>query len=503
MGEASTSSGSARKSLGLRGKLKSLPYKWIALSVTTLGVLMAAIDTTIVILAIPEIMSKLHSDLISMIWVIMGYILVTTVFLLTFGRVADMLGRVRMYNVGFLVFTFGSLLCGFAASGTQLIVFRLVQGVGGAMLAVNSMAIVTEAFPAGELGRAMGLNGITFAVGSIVGPILGGLILTLGNWRWVFFINVPVGILGTLWGYLQLHELSRRKQRESFDYVGALSFSLALVLVLFALTESIDFGWTSPIILGMFAGFLGLVALFVWWEKRHPHPVLDFGVFSNRVFNFSVLAAMLQSLALYAVNFIVVFYLQAVRGFDPLRAAVLLIPLPVASSAIGPFSGIVSDRIGARIPASLGLLIQIVGLFWLSHLGPAAPYLQIAIGLGLVGLGGGMFWSPNTSAAMGSAPRDRLGVAAATLATLRNSGMVTSFALILAVIANAMPHNQMMQVFVGLEVNLPAAAKQAFVSGMHSAFWVSIAVCFIAVLFSLVRGREDRRALTQASVEVG
>lgn len=486
----------------MHGKLKSLPYKWIALSVTTLGVLMSAIDTTIVILAIPDIMSKLHSDLVSMIWVIMGYILVTTVFLLTFGRVADMLGRVRMYNLGFLVFTVGSLLCGFSASGTELIVFRLVQGVGGAMLAVNSMAIVTEAFPSAELGRAMGLNGITFAVGSIVGPILGGLILTLGDWRWVFFINVPVGILGTLWGYLQLHELSVRKQRESFDFVGALSFSLALVLVLFALTESIDFGWTSPIILGMFAGFLGLVALFVWWEKHHPHPVLDFGVFSNRVFNFSVLAAMLQSLALYSVNFIVVFYLQAVRGFDPLRAALLLIPLPVASSAIGPFSGIVSDRIGARIPASLGLLIQIVGLFWLSNLGQSAPYLQIAIGLGLVGLGGGMFWSPNSSAAMGSAPRDRLGVAAATLATLRNSGMVTSFALILAVIANAMPHNQMMQVFVGLEVSLPAAAKQAFVSGMHSAFWVSIAVCFIAALFSLVRGREDRRALAHVSIEV-
>jgi EmrB/QacA subfamily drug resistance transporter len=501
VGEASMSSDSSRVTVGLRSKLRSFPYKWIALSVTTLGVLMSAIDTTIVVLAIPDIMAKLHSDLVSMIWVIMAYILVTTVFLLTFGRVADMLGRVRMYNLGFLVFTVGSLLCGFAGSGTQLILFRLVQGVGGAMLAVNSMAIVTEAFPSSELGRAMGLNGITFAVGSIVGPILGGLILTLGNWRWVFFINVPVGILGTLWGYLQLHELSKRNGREPFDFLGAASFSLALVLVLFALTESIDLGWTSPIILGMFAGFVGLVALFVWWEKRYPHPVLDFGVFNNRVFNFSVLAAMLQSLALYAVNFIIVFYLQAVRGFDPLKAALLLVPLPVASSAIGPVSGMVSDRIGARIPASLGLAVQIIGLFWLSALGTTAPYLQVAIGLGLVGLGGGMFWSPNTSAAMGSAPRDRLGVAAAALATLRNSGMVTSFALILAVIANAMPHSQMMQVFVGLAVDLSVTAKQAFVTGMHSAFWVSSAVCFLAALFSLVRGREDRRAAVRAHVE--
>lgn len=501
MREESGSSRSARAGVGPQGRFSSIPYKWVALSVTSLGVLMSAIDGTIVVLAIPDIMAKLHSDLVSMIWVIMGYILVTTVFLLTFGRVADMLGRVRLFNLGFLVFTVGSLLCGFAVSGAQLILFRLVQGVGGAMLAVNSMAIVAEAFPSGELGRAMGLNGITFSLGSILGPILGGVILTLGNWRWIFFVNVPVGILGTLWGYWQLHELAGRKPREPFDALGAGAFSLALVLLLFAFTESIELGLTSPIILGMFAGFLGMVGLFAWWEKRFPSPALDFGLFANRVFNFSVLASLLQSVSLYAVNFIVVFYMQAVRGFDPLKAALLLVPLPVAHSLVAPVSGMVSDRIGARVPASLGLLTQMVGLVWLGTLGQSSPYLQVAVGLALVGLGGGMFISPNNSAAMGSAPRNRLGVAAATLATLRNSGMVTSLAMFLAVIGNAMPHAQMMQVFVGLAVDLPSAAKQAFVLGMHSAFWVSIAVCFVAALFSLVRGKEDRKALARAPVE--
>jgi EmrB/QacA subfamily drug resistance transporter len=502
VGKESCSSGSIQAGARPRGRLHSIPYKWIALSVTSLGVLMAAIDGTIVVLAIPDIMSKLHSDLVSMIWVIMGYILVTTVFLLTFGRVADMLGRVRMFNLGFLIFTVGSLVCGFAGSGAQLIFFRLVQGVGGAMMAVNSMAIVAEAFPSGELGKAMGLNGITFSLGSILGPILGGLILTLGNWKWVFFVNVPVGILGTLWGYRQLHELSRRKEREPFDYLGAGSFSLALVLLLLAFTESVQLGLTSPVVLGMFAGFLGLVAFFVCWEKRFSHPALDFALFTNRLFNFSVLATMLQSLSLYAVNFIVVFYMQAVRGFDPLKAALLLVPLPVFHSVVAPVSGMVSDRIGARVPASLGLITQMAGLAWLGALGLGSPYLQVAVGLALVGLGGGMFISPNNSAAMGSAPRDRLGVAAATLATLRNSGMVTSLAMFLAVIGKAMPHTQMLQVFVGLAVDLPSAARQDFVLGMHSAFWVSIAVCFVALLFSLVRGKEDRKAATRASAEV-
>jgi EmrB/QacA subfamily drug resistance transporter len=356
------------------------------------------------------------------------------------------------------------------------------------------MAIITEAFPTSELGRAMGLNAITFAAGSIVGPVLGGIILTVADWRWIFFLNVPVGIFGTLWAYKQLKELSARGHREQFDPIGAVSFSLALVLVLFALTEGIELGWTSPLILGMFVACTALVIFFIRWEGRVTYPVLDFHLFDNRVYNFSVMAAMLQSLALYAVNFIVVFYLQAIRGYDPLTAAFLLIPLPLMSSLVAPFSGMLSDRIGARVPASVGLLIQIAGLFWLTTLGLSSPYWQVAVGLAIMGLGGGMFWSPNTSAAMSAAPPSRLGIASATLATLRNSGMVTSFALVLAVTAGSMPKDAMMQVFVGVEIHLPVSVEQAFILGMHQAFFVSSAVCAAAALASLVRGKEDRRA---------
>ncbi len=472
-----------------------IEYKWLALSVTTVGALMAAIDSTIVVLGLPEIMIDLHADLIAMIWVIMGYILVSTVFLLTFGRVADMFGRVRMYNLGFVVFTLGSALCGFAGNATQLILFRLVQGSGAAMMMVNSVAILTEVFPPDERGRALGINAITWAAGGVLGPILGGLILNAGNWRWIFFINIPIGLFGALWGYISLKEMSARRAGEKFDPWGAVTFSLSLIALLLALTLGIEFSWTSWPILSLFTVFAVFLFLFFWWERRAPNPVLDFSLFKARVYNFSVLAAMMQSLALFAVNFLIVFYLQAVRGFDPLKAALLLIPLPLVTSVVAPFSGWLADRIGARLPATVGLLLQAAALVWFTRITDSTSLFQIGAGLALMGLGGGLFFPPNTSAAMNAAPRHRLGIASATLATLRQTGMVTSFALSLAVAAGSLPKDVMMQLFVGTNVTLGSQVMQEFVIGMHSAFVVSVFLCLLAAGISMVRGREDRKVL--------
>jgi EmrB/QacA subfamily drug resistance transporter len=469
-------------------------YKWIALSVTTIGALMAAIDSTIVILALPDMMIELHADLIEMIWVIIGYILVSTVFLLTFGRVADLLGRVRMYNLGFVVFTVGSALCGFSMSVLPLILSRLIQGGGAAMMLVNSVAILTEVFPPNERGRALGINSVTWAAGGVLGPVLGGLILNAASWRWIFFINIPIGIFGALWGYIALKEMSSRGAGERFDPLGAITFSLSLVSLLLALTLGIQFSWTSPPILILFASFLLFLVLFLLWERRSQYPVLDFSLFRNRVYNFSVLAAMMQALGLFAVNFLIIFYFQGVRGFDPLTAALLLIPLPLVSSVAAPIGGIIADRIGARIPATVGLLLQAAGLFWLSGLSVTTPYAVIAAGLAVMGLGGGLFFSPNTSAAMTAAPRNRLGIASAALGTLRQTGMVISFTLSLAVAAGSLPRDVMMQIFVGTSVTLGSQVMQNFVYGIRNAFLFSILLCFIAAVLSLARGKEDRRA---------
>ncbi len=474
---------------------KRIEYKWIVLSVTTIGALMAAIDSTIVVLALPDMMVKLHADLIQMIWVIMGYILVSTVFLLSFGRVADILGRVRMYNLGFVIFTIGSALCGISGNAAELIIFRLVQGTGAAMMVVNSVAIITEVFPANERGKALGINAITFSFGGVAGPILGGFILAVADWRWIFFINVPIGILGALWGYRVLKENSVRKQGQSFDIIGAVSFSIALTALLIALTLGIQLSFLSTPILLLFVLFLVGVGFFIWWERRTKNPVLDFSLFSNRIYNFSVLSAMIQSLALFSVNFMIIFFLQGVMGYDPLKAAFLLIPLPVMTSLIAPFGGSLADRMGARIPATIGLIIQGVALIGFTQLNQSTPYWQIAIGLGLMGLGGGLFFPPNTSAAMNAAPKPQLGMASATLATLRQAGMVTSFAVSLAITATSLPREVMMQLFVGNNVTLGSAPMLAFVTGMHNAFTFSVVLVAIASFISFVRGREDRSTL--------
>jgi MFS family permease len=267
--------------------------------------------------------------------------------------------------------------------------------------------------------------------------------------------------------------------------------------LLIALTLGIQFNFTSTPIVVLFCIFLVGVAFFLWWERRASNPVLDLSLFNNRVYNFSVLSAMIQSLALFSVNFLIVFYLQGVLGFDPLKAALLLIPLPVMTSIIAPWGGNLADRVGARGPATAGLLIQAAALVWFLRITPAMPYWQIAIGLGLMGVGGGLFYPPNTSAAMNAAPKNRLGIASGTLATLRQAGMVTSFALALAVAASSLPRDAMMQLFVGNNVTLGSAPMLAFVTGMHSAFLVSTVLVVIAAGISFVRGKEDRTALAE------
>jgi EmrB/QacA subfamily drug resistance transporter len=474
-------------------------YKWIALSVTTLGAAMAAIDSSIVVLGLPTMMADLHSDLVTMVWVLMGYILMSTIFLLLFGRLADMFGRVRMYNLGFAVFTVGSLLCALAGSGVQLVAFRLVQGIGGAMIMANGMAIITEAFPAGERGRAMGINSVTWAIGGILGPVAGGIILAAFSWRWIFLVNLPIGVLGTAWGYLALHELSEPKRGERLDLPGLLLFSGGLACLLFALSQSVEWGWFSPLTLGLFGACAVLEAIFVWsWRSPRSH-FIDPTLFQSRVFTFGTVAATLQSLSMFAVNFLVVFYLQAVTGVTPLVAALMILPLPVIQSVIGPIGGVISDRVGSRTPATLGLFLQAIACVLLAQVSPSSSYALLLAGLLVLGVGGGLFWAPNTSAVMGASPVRRLGVASATLATFRQTGMVTSFALALAVAAAAVPRNQVSAIFLGTSVQLGAPVMSAFTVGMAHALIVSALIVVVAGAMTFVAGdTAARRASTTA-----
>ncbi|HEU5440416.1 MAG TPA: MFS transporter [Ktedonobacterales bacterium] len=479
--------------------MKKLEYKWVALVVTTVGSLMVAIDTTIVILALPNMLQDLHSNLVRMTWVIMAYLLVSTVLQLMFGRMADMFGRVKMYNLGFVIFTVGSVLCGLALSDTLLIVFRIVQGLGGAMLSANAMAILTEVFPPHERGRAMGYNAVTWGAGSVLGPVLGGVILAGASWRWIFLVNLPIGIVGTLGAYLLLHDIAPNPKGERFDLIGAALFTVGLVALLLGLTGGIGVGWLSPGILALFALAVVALGIFAVRERRIAFPMLDLRLFDNRMYAFSVAAATLQSLAVFAVNFLLIFYLQGVLAFSPLKAALLILPMPLLTSIVGPLSGRWADSVGGAIPATLGLLCQAAALAVLVTLSPTTPYLVLALALGLMGLGSGLFWSPNTATTMSAAPRNRLGIASATLNTLRNVGMVCSFAVALAVAAAAMPKDVMDAVFLGTVGHLAPAISRDFTAGMSRAFVASIVICLVAIYCSLVR--QSRRVAGQSTAE--
>jgi len=472
-----------------------MDYKWKAFSVTSVGSLMSAVDSTIVLLALVPIAEELSSDYVTMVWVVIAYILANTALVLSLGRLADMYGRKRMYNFGFVVFIIGSALCGFAVSGLTLVAFRALQGVGAAMLAANSFAILSEAFPKNERGKAFGGTSIVWGSGTIVGIILGGLIISYTSWRLIFLINVPIGVFGTLWAYRTLRATTNNVKKRSFDFPATLTFTLGLVALLLGVSWGIIYSWTSLTTLASVAVSPFFFLFFVYWEmKRSKDPVVDFTFFRNRVFTLSIVTAMFQSLALFSVNFLLLFYLEGIAGLNVLTASYLIIPMAVTSSAVGPFAGRFSDRFGARIVASVGLVAQMVVLLMLSRLTITTTLLEVGVIEALYGVGSGFFWPANTSAIMASAPPESYGVASGIMNTFRNSGMVMSFALALTALTGAIPTAVIYQLFIGtFSGTLAPNYAAAYLAGQSFAFELSAILLVLAAIFSLARGKEARQ----------
>jgi EmrB/QacA subfamily drug resistance transporter len=493
-----------------------MEYKWKAWTVTSVGGLMASIDSTIVTLALVPIEKELNTGYVEIIWVIIGYLLVNTALVLSFGRMADILGRKNMYNLGFVIFTIGSALCALATSGISLILYRLVQGTGGAFLIANSMAIITEAFPLQERGKAFGFNSIIWAVGSITGIALGGLIITyipsisfqwgtstviISSWRWIFLINVPIGLFGTVWAYRTLHQDKASNNKQSYDLPAAAAFTMMLVFLLIGITEGLLNQWAD--IWGSKGGYYGdfmaisplFLILFLVWEIRYSkNPIIPASLFRNRVFSFSIMTVLFQSLALFSVNFLLVFYFEGVAGLTPLTAALLIIPMSVVSAFVGPFAGRWSDRIGARIVATLGLLIQFVMLLFLANLTLSTPLVVIAIIEAFFGLGGGLFYPANTSTVMSSSPPGKYGLTSGVLATFRNTGMILSFVVSLVAATSAIPFALVGALFVGKLPNgrLSPAYATTYLSGQSVAYYLSCILILVAAAFSFVRGQLKR-----------
>ena len=543
-----------------------VPYKWIALSNTTLGVLMASLNGSIILISLPTIFRGINIDPMApsetgyLLWVLMSYMVVTAVLLVTFGRISDMFGRVKLYNLGFAIFTLGSILL-FLTPGSgnfaalEIIIFRIVQGIGGAFLLANSTAILTDAFPPSQRGLAMGINQIAAIGGGFLGLILGGVIAPL-SWRAIFLISVPFGLFGTVWAYLMLRETAEIKSGQKLDIIGNILFAVGLTLILIAVTYGIrpygisTMGWRNPwVISGLFTGVLFLLT-FVWYEPRVRDPLFHLGLFKIRMFTAGNIAGFLSSVARGGLQFLLVIWLQGIwlplHGIRfeeaPLWSAIYMLPLTIAFLVSGPISGHLSDKYGARIFSTCGMLITAVGFIGLILLPANFYYPVFAFLLFVLGIGMGLFAAPNTTAIMNSVPPHARGVASGMRATFQNTAATLSIALIFTMltvgiaedmpdvfyskltdvgipsqvadkISHLPPTSSLFAAFLGynpMEVQLPASLaiseearsvvftesffpnilSQPFKDGVVIAFLLSAIISVLAAVASALRGKQ-------------
>jgi EmrB/QacA subfamily drug resistance transporter len=463
-------------------------YKWWALSCTSLGMLLATINSGTLIIALPDLERALGTSLLQLVWVILAYMIASTVLVLTAGRLSDLFGRKRAYVAGFVVFGLASLGAGFSADGTQLILWRIVQGMGGAFLFANAGALVTDAFPREQLGLAMGTNTMVAAIGLVLGPVLGGALVAI-SWHWVFWFNVPLALAGSIWGGLVLHELSKPDSVRGFDPLGTVTFVVGLTGLVYGVSRGGLAGWTDPLtIAGLVLGAV-LLPAFVLVERGQRAPMLDLSIFQNRMFAAATGAAFINGLSRFALMFLFVFYFQGAQGDDPITAGIKLAPLALGMLVASPLAGLHADRHGSRALAAAGMVVSAVGLAGMTTLVTDSPFWQSALWLAIVGVGSGMFNSPNTAAMMGTVPLQRRGIAAGARVMLQNTGAVLSIAFVLAIVTAAVPKNVLFKIFSGLASGLTPAQLDPFIQNMHTALWVLATTSLVGAGVSLLRPR--------------
>ena len=408
-------------------------YPWLVVGTVCIGAFLGQLDASIAGLVLPTLETTFRAPLANVEWVAIAYLLVLAALVVPFGRLSDLTGRKMLYTTGFLIFVLGSTLCGLAPDLSWLIVFRVLQAIGAAMLQANSVAIIAAAVDRRRLGRAIGIQGAAQAIGLSIGPSLGGFLIEALDWRWVFFIAVPFGLLGTLVGWLVLPSTPQAAVRahlakEGFDWPGALLLGPAIALFLLALTFANTWGWTSPRLLLVGVSAAVCLGAFLAAESRASSPLVDFSLFHSRLFSMGIVSGLLSYAVLFGSLFLVPFYLERILGQTAAQTGLLMSPIPVALGIMAPVAGVVTDRIGSRLPTVVGMTITTVALLCLAVL-PAGGLPLILAVLALLGAGLGMFTPPNNSAIMGSAPAHRLGTAGGILNMTRSLGTSLGVAL--------------------------------------------------------------------------
>ncbi len=448
--------------------------KGVALLIASLSSFLTPFTGSSVNIALPMIGKELSLDAIELSWVATAYLLAAAIFLVPFGRLADIYGRKRNYLIGIIIDAVASIMCGLSSSGTWLIVFRGLQGLGGAMIFGTGVAILPSVYPPRERGRALGINTAAVYTGLSVGPLIGGFLTGHLGWRSIFFLNALIGVVIIVAAVWKLHGEWAEAKGEKFDFVGSMIYSLALVAIMlgFTVLPSLSGGWL------ILAGVVGIVVL-IRWELAQSHPVLDVGFFvNNRVFAFSNLAALINYSATFAIGFLLSLYLQYIQGFSPQNAGLVLIAQPVMMVICSLIAGSLSDRLEPRILSSAGMALTTAGLVMLALLGNNSGLAFVLVSLIILGIGFGFFSSPNTLAVMSSVERKYYGVASGMLATMRLVGQTFSLGMALVLFA----------IFIG-RVQITPEYYPLFLKSMRIAFIISAALCFIGIFASAVRGK--------------
>jgi len=465
----------------------SSPGRWQVFFLVAVGIFMATLDGSIVNIAVPTIMRELQVSVAAVQWVVMIYLLIVTSLILSFGRLSDILGRRRVYSYGLAIFSIGSLLCGLAPGVFWLIAARFAQGLGAAMIMACTPALIVDAFPPAERGRALGFIGSVVASGLTTGPVLGGLLLHFFSWRAIFLINIPIGLITAI----LVHTLLKGSQadierRESFDWLGAIVLALCLGSLLLAITHGYEWGYTSAPILILAGIFLGCIIGLILVERRVVHPILDRELFQIRLFTLPVIAAVILFMSLFSLVFLMPFYLLDPGGFTVEQAGYLMATIFVFLFVVSPISGALSDRIGSRLLCTCGTGIVALALYLLSLLPAEASVFDIVWRLALSGIGMAVFIPPNSATAMSNVPPHRRGIASATVAAARNLGMVLGVA-----VSGAVFNSSFQQLSGGLHLKLYRASLESiFMSAFHTAMIGGMVVAAAGVITSFLRGPE-------------
>ena len=455
--------------------------KWPILLIVVKSTFMATLDSSIVNVALPQMARALDVDTAQIQLVVTSYLIVIVGIILIFGKLGDMLGKTRIFTFGIAMFTLGSLLCGIGSSFPVLIGARIIQAVGAAATMANNQGIITQVFPATERGKALGLTGTSVALGSLVGPGLGGIIVGAASWEYIFLINVPVGVV-VLFFAIKLLPRSNKKVTDRLDILGAALFMFSIVPLFVALGQVPSLGFTNPLILSAFVVSVLSFIAFIVVEQKRENPLISLSIFKNKLFSLSIFCAFITFVGLFCNSIIQPFYLQDVMNYAPEQAGLIMMIFPLVLSVLAPVSGHVSDKIGSELLTFIGLLLISLGLFLMSTLTEQSSLMTMVIFIVILSAGMGLFQSPNNSLIMSTVGRHQLGIAGSINALVRNMGMVCGIALATTLLYGSMSEE------LGYRVtDYVAGQNGAFINGMRNVYLTAAVICFVGAILTLLR----------------